>query len=117
MLVLSREVGTAVLFGVDCEMELVVTAIRSDQAELRVGPRSTSGRTIFDIAGEKFSRGDVLQLENGVSCTVVDVRNQKAYLGFDAPRHIQIHRRETWDAVRRLNDGPGDDTAGAAVPR
>jgi carbon storage regulator len=36
-----------------------------------------------------------------VTVTVVDVRGDKVRLGFEAPKSITVHRKETYDAIRR----------------
>ena len=36
-----------------------------------------------------------------VTIKVVDIRGDKIRLGFDAPRHIQIYRKEVYDAIKR----------------
>ena len=33
--------------------------------------------------------------------TVVDIRGDKVRLGITAPRHIQVHRKEVYDAIQR----------------
>ena len=38
-----------------------------------------------------------------VKITVVDIRGDKVRLGIDAPRHIQVHRQEVYDAIQREN--------------
>jgi carbon storage regulator len=38
-----------------------------------------------------------------VEITVVDIRGDKVRLGITAPRHIQVHRKEVYDAIKREN--------------
>jgi carbon storage regulator len=39
-----------------------------------------------------------------VEITVVDIRGDKVRLGITAPRHIQVHRKEVYDAIKRENE-------------
>jgi carbon storage regulator len=38
-----------------------------------------------------------------VEITVVDIRGDKVRLGITAPRQIQVHRKEVYDAIKREN--------------
>lgn len=38
-----------------------------------------------------------------VEITVVDIRGDKVRLGITAPRHIQVHRKEVYEAIKREN--------------
>lgn len=40
-----------------------------------------------------------------IEVQVVDIRGDKVRLGFDAPRHIEIHRKEVYDAIEREKAG------------
>lgn len=39
-----------------------------------------------------------------VEITVVDIRGDKVRLGINAPRHIQVHRKEVYEAIKRENE-------------
>jgi carbon storage regulator len=39
-----------------------------------------------------------------VEITVVDIRGDKVRLGISAPRQIQVHRKEVYDAIKRENE-------------
>lgn len=45
--------------------------------------------------------------------TVVDLRGDKVRLGIAAPRHVPVHRREVWEAIRREARRAGEE-GGAA---
>ncbi len=36
-----------------------------------------------------------------VEITVVDIRGDKVRLGINAPRHIQVHRKEVYEKIKR----------------
>lgn len=39
-----------------------------------------------------------------IEITVVDIRGDKVRIGINAPRHIQVHRKEVYEAIKREND-------------
>jgi len=48
--------------------------------------------------------GEVVVIGTGVNTIrvqVVDIRGDKIRLGFDAPKHIEIHREEVHRAIKR----------------
>jgi carbon storage regulator len=55
-----------------------------------------------------------------VEITVVDIRGDKVRLGITAPRHIQVHRKEVYEAIKRENQQAAkvstDDVAGV-IPK
>jgi carbon storage regulator len=40
---------------------------------------------------------------DNVEITVVDIRGDKVRLGITAPREIQVHRKEVYEAIKREN--------------
>ena len=38
-----------------------------------------------------------------IEITIVDIRGDKVRLGINAPRTIQVHRKEVYEAIRREN--------------
>ena len=58
-------------------------------------------------------RDETIMIGDDVEITVVDIRGDKVRLGINAPRHIQVHRKEVYDAIKRENEraarmGPDD---------
>ena len=58
-------------------------------------------------------RDETIMIGDDVEITVVDIRGDKVRLGINAPRHIQVHRKEVYDAIKRENEaasklGPKD---------
>ncbi|MFQ5590230.1 MAG: carbon storage regulator CsrA [Phycisphaerae bacterium] len=49
-------------------------------------------------------RDETIMIGDDVEITVVDIRGDKVRLGITAPRHIQVHRKEVYDAIRRENE-------------
>jgi carbon storage regulator len=51
-----------------------------------------------------------------VEITVVDIRGDKVRLGINAPRHIQVHRKEVYEAIKRENQQAANLTPGDVAP-
>ena len=49
-------------------------------------------------------RDEMIMIGDDVQITVVDIRGDKVRLGITAPRHIQVHRKEVYDAIKRENE-------------
>ena len=49
-------------------------------------------------------RDETIMIGDDVEITVVDIRGDKVRLGITAPRHIQVHRKEVYEAIRRENE-------------
>ena len=48
-------------------------------------------------------RDETIMIGDEIEITVVDIRGDKVRLGITAPRQIQVHRKEVYDAIRREN--------------
>ena len=48
-------------------------------------------------------RDETIMIGDDVEITVVDIRGDKVRLGINAPREIQVHRKEVYDAIKREN--------------
>ncbi|MCO6437052.1 MAG: carbon storage regulator CsrA [Phycisphaerae bacterium] len=48
-------------------------------------------------------RDETIMIGDDVEITVVDIRGDKVRLGITAPRHIQVHRKEVYEAIKREN--------------
>jgi carbon storage regulator len=72
-------------------------------------------------------RDESIMIGDDVEVTVIEIRGDKVRLGINAPKEISVHRKEVYDAIRRLNraaaqvrpttDGTAAVTTGAAVER
>lgn len=49
-------------------------------------------------------RDETIMIGDDVEITIVDIRGDKVRLGINAPRHIQVHRKEVYDAIKRENE-------------
>lgn len=49
-------------------------------------------------------RDETIMIGDDVEITIVDIRGDKVRLGITAPRHIQVHRKEVYEAIRRENE-------------
>lgn len=54
-------------------------------------------------------RDESIMIGDMIKVMVVDIRSDKVRLGIDAPKGVQVHRKEIWDALqderRRNEDG------------
>jgi carbon storage regulator len=41
-------------------------------------------------------------INDDITITIVEIRGDKVRLGVDAPRDAPVHRREVYDAIRRV---------------
>ncbi len=48
-------------------------------------------------------RDEAIMIGDAIEITVVDIRGDKVRLGIAAPRQVQVHRKEVFDAIRREN--------------
>ena len=48
-------------------------------------------------------RDETIMIGDDVEVTIVDIRGDKVRLGITAPREIQVHRKEVYDAIKREN--------------
>jgi len=48
-------------------------------------------------------RDETIMIGDDVEITIVDIRGDKVRLGINAPRHIQVHRKEVYEAIKREN--------------
>ncbi len=48
-------------------------------------------------------RDETIMIGDDVEITIVDIRGDKVRLGINAPRHIQVHRKEVYEAIQREN--------------
>jgi carbon storage regulator len=49
-------------------------------------------------------RDETIMIGDDVEVTIVDIRGDKVRLGITAPREIQVHRKEVYDAIKRENE-------------
>lgn len=61
-------------------------------------------------------RDETIMIGDEVEITVVDIRGDKVRLGITAPRHIQVHRKEVYDAIKRENQQAANLTPQDVAP-
>lgn len=62
-------------------------------------------------------RDETIIIGDAIEITVVDIRGDKVRLGINAPRDVQVHRKEVYEAIKRENAesvGLGADDVEAA---
>ncbi|MEM7681723.1 MAG: carbon storage regulator CsrA [Planctomycetota bacterium] len=48
-------------------------------------------------------RDETIMIGDQVEITVVDIRGDKVRLGINAPRTVEVHRKEVYEAIQREN--------------
>lgn len=48
-------------------------------------------------------RDETIMIGDNIEITVVDIRGDKVRLGINAPRSVQVHRKEVYEAIQREN--------------
>lgn len=46
-------------------------------------------------------RDETIMIGDEVEITVIDIRGDKVRLGITAPRRIEVHRKEVYEAIKR----------------
>ncbi len=49
-------------------------------------------------------RDETIMIGDDIEITVVDIRGDKVRIGITAPRSIQVHRKEVYDAIKKENE-------------
>ncbi len=49
------------------------------------------------------NRDETIMIGDEVEITIVDIRGDRVRLGINAPRAVQVHRKEVYDAIKREN--------------
>jgi carbon storage regulator len=60
-------------------------------------------------------RDETIVIGDDIEVTVVDIRGDKVRLGITAPREVNVHRREVYDAIRRENRAAAQVKPGEVV--
>lgn len=45
-------------------------------------------------------KDEVIMIGEDITITVVDIRNGRVRLGFEAPKEVPVHRKEVYDAIK-----------------
>jgi len=48
-------------------------------------------------------RDETIMIGDDIEITVVDIRGDKIRLGINAPRAVQVHRKEVYEAIKQEN--------------
>ena len=48
-------------------------------------------------------RDETIIIGEDIEVTVVDIRGDKVRLGISAPKHVTVHRKEVFEAIKREN--------------
>ncbi len=50
-------------------------------------------------------KDESIVINDSIIVTVVEIRRDKVRLGFEAPKDVPIHRREVYEAIKRVEQG------------
>jgi carbon storage regulator len=59
--------------------------------------------------------GEVLKIGDDVEITIVEVKGDMIRLGIEAPRSVQVWRKELWEAIVAENKKAAEEAALAAI--
>ena len=59
-------------------------------------------------------RGETVNIGDEIEVTVIDIRGDKVRLGVSAPRHVSVHRKEVYEAIKRQQKEASSASAGAS---
>ena len=48
-------------------------------------------------------RDETIMIGDDIEITVVDIKGDKVRIGITAPREVQVHRKEVYEAIKREN--------------
>jgi len=56
-------------------------------------------------------KNESIVIGHDITIVVVEIRGDKVRLGIEAPKNVDVHRQEVYDAIQRSNreNGFGDD--------
>ncbi len=49
-------------------------------------------------------KNEKIVISDEIVLTIVEIRGDKVRVGIEAPQHVQIHRQEVYDAIRRRGE-------------
>lgn len=44
-------------------------------------------------------RGEQIVISDTITITIVEIRGDNVRIGIDAPKEVEVHRQEVWDAI------------------
>lgn len=51
-------------------------------------------------------KNESIIINDNISIVVVEIRGDKVRLGVEAPKEVSVHRREVYDAIKRMESEP-----------
>jgi carbon storage regulator len=99
MLVMSRAVNECIIIVNDLRVEVIT--ITPTSATLRAFRPLLGGRLTDEIETKALAINQSISPADGISISVVDLREDKVRIGVTAQRTTSVHRLEVWEAIRR----------------
>lgn len=61
-------------------------------------------------------KGESIQIGEGITVTIVEIRGDKVRLGVEAPRDVPVHRQEVIEAIRKAKELTEESTPEVSDP-
>ena len=45
-------------------------------------------------------KGEQIVISDTITITIVEIRGDNVRIGIDAPKEVEVHRQEVWDAIK-----------------
>lgn len=55
-------------------------------------------------------KNESIVINDDITIVVVEIRGDKVRLGVEAPKEVPVHRREVYDAIKRVDSAPSEGT-------
>jgi carbon storage regulator len=49
-------------------------------------------------------KDEIIRIGEDISIMIVDIRGDKVRLGIDAPKNMDVHRQEVYEAIQEINN-------------
>ena len=57
----------------------------------------------------KRKAGESIRINDDIEIKIVGVHGEKFRIAIDAPKHVQVHRGEVYDAIKRKESSGGEN--------
>lgn len=56
-------------------------------------------------------KNESIVINDDITIVVVEIRGDKVRLGVEAPKEVPVHRREVYDAIKRVDSNPAEGSS------
>lgn len=115
MLVLTREPGTSIIVssnGETCLLTVLKMLSYRNAVTVLINRASAARPGELDSETADLIVGSTVTVDKDVEVTLVDVREDRARIGINAPKEHSVHRLEVFQAIRQQKRRQGQDPEG-----